>query len=62
MAPFWEVPERKCFSKNHQVTSVVFHTKTQIGRYIKENSLKKQARTNYKTAIFSQRLSGLIWL
>jgi len=53
MAPFWEVPEKKCFSKNHQVTSVVFHTKTQTGRYIKENNLKNQAGTNYKTAIFS---------
>jgi hypothetical protein len=45
---------------------VGFHTKTQTGRYIKENNLKNQAVTNYKIAIFSKpeviRDSGLIWL
>jgi len=42
------------FLENHQVASVGFHTKTQTGRYIKENNLKNQAVTNYKIAIFSK--------
>jgi hypothetical protein len=53
VAPFWEVPERLFFLKNHQVASVVFHTKAQTGRYIKENNLKNQAGTKYETAILS---------